>query len=458
VHGGIGLVPVTSSTAARQRPEPWLIRSARAAPPVVELDADQRAAVGHRGGPLLLLAGPGTGKTTTIVEAVVDRVTRGELDAGQALVLTFSRRAAAELRERITGRLGRTSRQPVARTFHSYAFGLLRAEAAVRGETPPRLLSGPEQDVVVRELLRGDVDSGVSAWPARLRPALLTRGFAQELRDLLQRAVERGLSPTELAALGRRHGRDDWVAAARFARQYEQVSVLREAASYDPAELIRAAASLLRSDSAALARVRDQHRFVVVDEYQDTDPAQDELLHLLAGSRDLIAVGDPDQSIYGFRGADPEAIRRFADRYRAADGRPATVMTLRVSRRAGAELLASTRRIAQRLGGPGAHRALLAGDIAAGDAEVHVLGSAVAEAAYVAHRLRSAHLIDGIDWSRMAVLVRAADTAPALRRSLLAAGVPMSDERSDGALVEVPVNRALLTVLELATGSRLLTC
>jgi superfamily I DNA/RNA helicase/RecB family exonuclease len=446
-----------------------LVRAQREASAPISVDDDQRAVVAHRGGPLLLLAGPGTGKTTTIVEAVVDRVTRGEIGAGQALVLTFSRRAAGELRERITSRLGRTSRQPVARTFHSYAFGLLRSEAALRGEEPPRLLSGPEQDVVVRELLRGDVDSGAESWPERLRPALLTRGFAQELRDLLHRAVERGLSPADLVALGRQHRRDDWVAAGRFARQYEQVSVLRESASYDPAELIRAATSLLRSDAAILARVRDEHRFIVVDEYQDTDPAQDDLLQLVCGSRDLIAVGDPDQSIYGFRGADPAAIRRFPDRYRASDGTPAAVMTLHLSRRAGPELLAASRRVAARLGGPGAQRALSPAPLtpaspasprspaSLGGAEVHVLGSTVAEAAYVAHRLRSAHLVDGVAWSRMAVLVRAADALPPLRRSLLAAGVPVTDEGTDQALVEVAVNRALLRILELATGRRALS-
>jgi superfamily I DNA/RNA helicase/RecB family exonuclease len=419
------------------------------------LTSDQRAVVDHRGGPLLLLAGPGTGKTTTIVEAVVDRVGRGEISAGDVLVLTFSRRAAAELRERITGRLGRTSRQPIARTFHSYAFGLLRAEAALQGAPTPRLLSGPEQDVVVRELLRGDVEAGAAGWPARLRPALLTRGFAQELRDLLQRAVERGLSPADLATLGRQRDREDWVAAARFARQYEQVSGLREAAAYDPAELIQAAVSLLRSDPAVLARVRGGNRFIVVDEYQDTDPAQDQLLHLLSGSGDLLAVGDPDQSIYGFRGADPEGIRLFPDRFRAADGSPAVVVTLGVSRRSGAQLLAASRRVAARLGGAGPQRRLTAAPgNAAEPAEVHVFGSATAEAAYVAHRLRAAHLIDGIDWSRMAVLVRAADTVPALRRSLLTAGVPVIDETAGEATVEAVVNRALLTVLELATGCR----
>ncbi len=213
----------------------------------------------------------------------MQRVEAGEITPDQALVLTFSRRAAAELRGRIAARLDRTIREPIARTFHSYAFGLLRANAARRGEPPPRLLSGPEQDLVVRELLEGDVEEGGSDWPARLHPALLTRGFAQELRDFVQRAVERGITPRELAQLGRRDQRDDWVAAAKFAEQYAQVSALREAASYDPAELIRAAAGLLRTDPLVLQEIRAAHEFVVVDEYQDTDPAQEELLSLLVG-------------------------------------------------------------------------------------------------------------------------------------------------------------------------------
>ena len=86
---------------------------------------------------MLVLAGPGTGKTTTLVECVVDRVERDGLDPERVLVLTFSRRAAAELRQRIAARLRRTVREPVARTFHSYAFGLLRREAVLRGGAGP---------------------------------------------------------------------------------------------------------------------------------------------------------------------------------------------------------------------------------------------------------------------------------------------------------------------------------
>lgn len=420
-------------------------------PPV--LDDAQRAAVEHRGGPLLVLAGPGTGKTTTIVEAVVSRVESGEIAPEQALVLTFSRRAASELRDRIAARLGRTIREPIARTFHSYAFGLLRAEAARRGDPTPRLLSGPEQDLVVRELLRGDAENGAAPWPANLRPALLTRGFAQELRDLIQRAVERGLSSSELIAIGRRHGRDDWVAAGKFAKQYAQVSALREAASYDPAELIQAAVGLLSSEPLVLQAVRARHSFVVVDEYQDTDPAQEELLALVAGAGELLVVGDPDQSIYEFRGADADGVRRFPQAFRAPDGTAAKVLALQVSRRAGAELLAASRRVAGRLGGPVAQRRLVpAQGLPPGSVEVHVLGSVGAEAAYVTNRLRQAHLVDGVSWSRMAVLVRSAAPLPALRRALQASGVPVAARSDELPLVEVPIVRAMLRVIEIATG------
>ncbi|MGI8867956.1 MAG: UvrD-helicase domain-containing protein, partial [Mycobacteriales bacterium] len=127
------------------RPRYRLVGSAtRPAPGAPALDEAQRTVVGHRSGPLLVLAGPGTGKTATIVEAAVDRIAHGPVAPEQILVLTFSRRAAGELRERSVDRLGRTTREPFARTFHSAAFGLLRMAAAARGEPPPRLLAGPE--------------------------------------------------------------------------------------------------------------------------------------------------------------------------------------------------------------------------------------------------------------------------------------------------------------------------
>src|SRR5688500_9016551 len=118
------------------------------------LDSTQQAVVDHPGGPLLVLAGPGTGKTTTIVEAVAARIAAG-VDPEQILVLTFSRKAAAELRARITARVGRTTREPLARTFHSYAYGVLRRAALLRAEPPPRLLTAAEPDAAIAESPRG---------------------------------------------------------------------------------------------------------------------------------------------------------------------------------------------------------------------------------------------------------------------------------------------------------------
>ncbi|HEU4491480.1 MAG TPA: UvrD-helicase domain-containing protein, partial [Jiangellales bacterium] len=346
----------------RHDPSLRLVRRDAVVPGPQVLDEAQQRVVDHRGGPLLVLAGPGTGKTTTVVEHVVSRVERDALPPESVLVLTFSRRAATELRERITLRLARTVREPVARTVHSYAFGLLRREAVLRGEPVPRLLSGAEQDLLVRDLLRGDLEEFAGAgWPERLLPALRTDGFARELRDLLQRAAERGVDPQRLRSLGRRHDRADWVAAAGFSEQYAGVTALRHPPALDPAELVRAAVDLLAGDPAVLERERAERAVVVVDEYQDSDPSQEALLVLLAGGgRDLVAVGDPDQSIYAFRGADLEGVRRFPERFRTAGGEPAPVVTLGTSRRCGPVLLQATRRVAARLGGAGGHRSLVA--------------------------------------------------------------------------------------------------
>src|SRR5450755_2011068 len=434
-------------------------------PPV--LDDAQRQVVEHAGGPLLVLAGPGTGKTTAIVEAVVDRIARRGIDPARLLVLTFSRKAAQELRERIALRLGRTTRRPLALTFHSYAYALVRREFVLAGDEPPTLLSGPEQLLEVRRLLRGEASDGGRNWPQRLRPALATRGFAGELRDFLLRAAERGLDGRGLADLGRRRGRDDWVCAGRFLDAYAARFDLAPVPAYDYSEIVRIAGGLLRR-KAIRVRERDAYDAILVDEYQDTDPAQEELLRQLAGDgRELIAVGDPDQSIYAFRGADVEAIRRFPERFRAPDGSPAQVIALRTCRRSGPVLLAASRRVAARMPAalagqePGSrgHRELVPVP-AAGPGEVRILTAASAsqEGALIADTLRRAHLIDGLPWSSMAVLVRsAARQVPVLQRALASAGVPVAVAGGELPLTAEPGTRPLLALLTCALRPGALT-
>jgi superfamily I DNA/RNA helicase/RecB family exonuclease len=445
----------------REPPAYRLLRrpAAPAEPP--RLDEAQRAVVAHAGGPLLVLAGPGTGKTTAIVETVVERITHRGIDPERVLVLTFSRKAAEELRERITMRLRRTTREPLALTFHSYAYALVRREFVLAGDVPPTLLSGPEQLLEVRRMLRGEASSYPRHWPERLRPALGTRGFATQLRDFLLRGAERGLDGRALARLGRARGRDDWMAAGGFLDRYAARFDLAPVPAYDYAEIVRIAALLL-GRSATRERERKAYDVVLVDEYQDTDPAQEALLHALAGDgRELIAVGDPDQSIYAFRGADTRAMSRFPDAFRTPDDHPATVMALRTCRRSGPVLLAASRRVARRLPAAPAtppaqqaqgHRDLVpVPDAVPGSVRVIIASSASQEAAMIADILRRGHLLDGIRWSAMAVLVRSAvRQVPLLRRALATAGVPAVVAGDELPLSEEPGARPLLLLLRCA--------
>ena len=418
------------------RPAYRLVAAPPRVDPAPELDPSQQAVVdlvvrpGH--GPVLVLAGPGTGKTTTLVEAVAARVAAGTRP-DRILTLTFGRKAAAELRDRISARLGQTVMAQSAWTFHAFAYALTgQTRAPEDVGRPLRLLSGPEQDVVVRDLLLGDVAEGTVVWPEELAVALRTRGFADEVRTLLARARGLGLDPPALARLAAGI-RPDWVAAADFLAEY--LDVLDARGLLDYSELVHRA--VLYAESAeGRADLRGRFDLVVVDEYQDTDSAQERLLRALAGEgRDLVVVGDPDQSIYAFRGAEVRGLLEFRDRFRSAAGARAQVRTLQVSRRAGADLLAASRQVARRMPLAGAgladhlreHRALVAADgLSPGVVEVLTFPSGGTQLEAVADLLRREHLDGGTPWSQMAVLVRSgARSVPSVRRVLGAAGVPL---------------------------------
>ncbi|QES43703.1 DNA helicase UvrD [Streptomyces venezuelae] len=433
-----------------------LVRTPPAQTDPPRMDAGQRRVVDHKEGPLLVLAGPGTGKTTTLVESVAARVARG-VDPARILVLTFSRKAAVELRDRMALRVG-AARAPQATTFHSFCYALVRAHQDTELFVEPlRLLSGPEQDVAVRELLAGQIDlaqegRGHIRWPDELRACLTTRGFADEVRAVLARSRELGLGPDALDAFARRSGRPDWGAAAAFLAEYLDVLDLQGVLDY--AELVHRAVLLARRPEVARA-LGAQYDAVFVDEYQDTDPAQVRLLHALAGGgRTLVAFGDPDQSIYTFRGADVNGILEFPDAFTRVDGSPAPVEVLTTSRRSGARLLAATRLLTRRM----PLTRLPAEKVRVhreptpvrdgGRVEVYTYPTAGTELDNVADILRRAHLEDGVPWGEMAVLVRAgARTIPAVRRSLSAAGVPLEIDGDDIALRHEPAVTPLLTAL-----------
>lgn len=417
----------------------------------VPLDAHQQAVVDHAAGPLLVLAGPGTGKTTTLVESIVDRVENRGVDPDSVLALTFSRKAAEQLREKVTARLGRTISSGLAATFHSFAYSVVRRfSPAELYAAPLRLLSAPEQDVVLRELLTKHAESVV--WPESLERALNTRGFAREVNAVLSRAREKGLDGPDLQRLGEEEGLPEFIAAGRFLEAYLNNLDFHGATDYS--DLIRRAvieAGVHRDE----LRARFSHVFV--DEYQDTDPGQVALLQELAGDgRNLTVVGDPHQSIYGFRGAEVRGILDFPTSFPKPDGSPADVIALGRTRRFGPHLLLAAQRVARRLPLPGALSEEVRHDftdpvaeaagVGPGKVVVRTFDTERAEAEHLADLLRRAHLEDGLDWSEMAVLVRSGrSTIPGLRRALTAAGVPV-EVSSD----EVPLARdpAVLPLLD----------
>ena len=434
-----------------------VLHPAPAAPRAVVLDADQRAVVEHAGPAVLVRGAAGTGRTTTAL-AVVAAAIAGGTPPERALLIAPTRRSAAALRDELSARVGRTSGQPVVRTAASAAFSVLRARAALRGEPAPTLISGPEQDGVLADLLAGHLEGEGAAvvWPATV-PAGATRlrAFRDELRDLLMRAAERGLGPEELRRLGRRHRRPEWVAAAQVFAEYLAVTRLRTGtpdagARFDPAVVVDEAAEALAAWEAEVPGApRPRWDVVVVDDYQEATAATARLLHVLAGDgARLVLLADPDSAVQTFRGAAPGLVDRA--------GAPAGVelgafsadeLVLRTVHRHGDVLRGAVAAVTAEIRGPGrAGRAARAAS-PGGDARVALLRSPAQEAAYVAWVLRSAHLDDGVPWSGMAVVARSGAQVTDLRRALLASGVPVAVAGSDLPLRGEPAVRPLLRAL-----------
>ncbi|PFG42383.1 superfamily I DNA/RNA helicase [Isoptericola jiangsuensis] len=453
----------------------------------VVLDPQQQAALDAAAvEPVTLVVGaPGTGRTTVVREVAVRAVEAGT-DPGRVLVLAASRRAAARLRDEVTAATGRTIGAPMVRTAASAAFAVLRARDEALGDPAPTLVSGPEQDLVLGELLAGHLDGeGV---PLPLPPGLPAeslglRGLRQELRDLLMRAAERGLGPEDLADLGRRHDRPEWVLGGQLYDEYLAVSALRGAtpdvgARYDPAVVVDEAAHALATWSDTVPDVPvPSWDLVVVDDYQEATVATARLLGVLrAGGARLLLAADPDLAVQGFRGAAPALVGRAGARGDEVGALDAHPVVLGTAWRQPAPLRAVTRAVTSRVptvGGP-LHRGADArpgpeddgdgptdgssawtgtgGDAGAARVDVAVLAGAAQEAAYVARELRAEHLLHGTPWERMVVVARSGDRLAALRRDLVAASVPVALLGSDVPLRDEPAVVPLLAALRICAG------
>ena len=397
-----------------------------------------------------VIGAPGSGKTTAMIELVADRVLQRGWSPGEIVILSPSRASATLLRDRLAQRLGVPTPGPMARTANSLAFEVVRDAAATAGEPAPTLLTGAEQDQIISELLAGEIEDGTGAhWPEHLDAEVRRlRGFRTELRDLMMRAVEYGVSPVALAALGRKHGRDEWVAASHFITVYDAVKGSYRERHFDSTELIREAATIIANGQKLSI---DGLRLVIVDDAQESTESTVTLLRALVGRGvAVIALGDPDVTTGGFRGAQPELLGRLG----AAIGRPVTTLYLSNVHRHGEQVRAVVSAISGRIGSAaaGQQRQAEAAGGAPGLVAAYRLGSPAEEVAFIARRLRERHLLEGIPWSEMAVVVRSGTLVPSLARELRALEVITSVSSARAAVRDEYAVEGLILLLELSLG------
>ncbi|WP_308128025.1 ATP-dependent DNA helicase UvrD2 [Modestobacter italicus] len=268
------------------------------------LDEQQRAAAEAVRGPVCILAGAGTGKTRTITHRIAYGVLVGEYVPEQVLAVTFTARAAGELRGRLSA-LGVGGVQ--ARTFHAAAMRQLRYFA-------PRVLGGPMPELIENKLR-------VVAGAATRNRLTTDRTSLRDLASEIEWAKTTLATPEDYPARAAAAGRDlpfDAAAVAAVYRSYEEAKSRDGALDFEDLLLVTAYAIEEHPDVAR--EVRAQYRHFVVDEYQDVNPLQQRLLDAWLGGRaEVCVVGDPNQTIYSFTGADPEYLLGFADRYGDAE-------------------------------------------------------------------------------------------------------------------------------------------
>ncbi|MDR6413778.1 superfamily I DNA/RNA helicase [Pseudarthrobacter sulfonivorans] len=464
-------------------------RQVHAEVPVLSADQREAVEVPHGSGPVLVPGAPGTGKSTVLIEAAVRRAVHDGVDPERILILAPGRLAADSLRDRFTARLDKSLSTTPARTWSSYAFDLIRrakAEGILPLPRAPRLLSGPEQDLIIRELLEGHRMPGLELpWPADLEAALVTRGFRHEVRLLFDRIIESGRTAADLEELGRQCGRPDWLAAAALYSEYRDVLDLRMPEAFDPAGIITTARQIFQDEPDFLAAERERLQLVLVDDVQEANPAVFELLADIAAGKDCYVAFSPDTVVQGFRGARPDLVADLpqllssessvlerplwhAHRHAPAIAEAWLGVAGRISQRAGGQL---SRRLEQP--GPVAEAAnagtavvnapATGGPVtepkttAAGTVEAHLVPSPVHELRYVAQRILDQHVNHGRDLGTMAVIVRNGGQLSELQRYLSGQGIPVRVPVAESAVRDEVAVRPLLDAYAIALDPALLT-
>jgi len=393
------------------------------------LTPEQRAAAEHGEGPLLIVAGAGTGKTHVLTARIVHLIASGQARPHQILALTFTEKAAATMQERVDLYTPLGLNDAAIRTFHSFGDEVFREFALELGRAGElRVLSPAEQVIFVREHL--------FEFPLkRYRPAGDPLRHVRALLDLFGRARDDDIAPEEYVAFARRMvdeagddaARDEAAAQEELAAVYAAYTGLKEANGViDFGDQIALSLRVLRDHAGAARRLADRYRYVLVDEFQDTNDAQFKLIRrLVEPHRNLTVVGDDDQSIFAWRGATLANFDAFGAAYPDAK-----VVTLVDNRRSSQGILDAAYaliknnpdRLEERLGIDKKLRGRPAG--AAVEIDHLQYGSGAEEAEAVADRIADAAVRGQRKLGDFAVLVRNNSDAIRILNSLARRGLP----------------------------------
>ena len=364
-----------------------------------------------RASPLCIIAGAGSGKTRVLTRRIAWQADQGRTDPRRMLAVTFTRRAARELRTRLR-RLGLNDAVS-AGTFHAIALAQLHRHAADASRRPPRIMANPREIV------------------AELRPRTDPRTITDVVNEIGW-AKARLVPPeqyTRAAEQARR--RPPRGGAGRFVQlyaDYESKKHRRRVLDFD--DVLAEALDLMTTEPKHAAARRWLHQHLLVDEFQDINPLQFALLRSWLGpdSR-LLVVGDPDQAIYGWNGADPELINRVGEHFRGC-----AVMHLRTNFRSTPEVLAVAGRVMRKSPQPAVRPS--------GTRPTITVCDGADEGAVLARAVRHRHR-PGMPWGRQAVLARTNDLLVPLRQALVRQNIPVAS-RVEDSLLQRPWIAAIL--------------
>jgi len=407
-------------------------------------DSQQQAVIDLVSGRNLVVGSAGSGKTTTLIATVAQRLREG-VSPSEVLVLTYGKLAVRDFREELAGQVQSTV-LPYIGTFHALAYSIVMGAGAIGPEPQaqelPRLLSGAEEDARIRDLIAGLLSDAqgpgaLIQWPEWLRSAATTHSFAREVRTVIARLKELNQSGTDLIALGQESERPEWVVAGHIVHNDAEVMALENVVDYN--SLLQAAIALA-PESPVVSRISH----IYIDEYQEVGPLHRQLLGALAQrAAVLVAVGNPHESVFGFRGSETDMASGFYAEFPRAVSHELT-SAWRFGQEIATAATAPFDNDRQALVGFGDFR------VDVGAVSINKYASRNSRAAFVAEGIYTAHMAEGVPWKSMAVIGRARSDIPLITRALNRAGVPVVVATDEIALKDEPAVQVLLGLISLA--------